>query len=1308
MLKVTRERPFPRTPEIVNGTTSIRTIGIHFGPCVLDTGVRISPRLLLVHEFLCRLQNQRCIFSEVLLYDHQQNNCTTLLSSLPSVSRILSAAISPDGQLLAISTVTRGRGARYQYTITVTSLNRQEITASIRLKTPVDVCFPGNSSHLLLLTYIPILAKVFIKRTRMQTQQLIIHPMADPLHVFGEVLHIQSTPPYILTIELPISNIKYMGADGSRHMYSRLSGILDAQRSTQILVLRLYHWHDNQLNEIRRFPITLPARYKIYPFPGRGSIQSKSILIDFVTAPQPIAIFSCHSVGCTMIKVCACLTASMFTFSLAKPLQRKAEEVNKVVSRDNTQYKNSLLAANSSTHSSQSHYEYIKDSLHKFILLVHANYLFFIQPFSLSTAQVVIVALPPYGPMYIAYSTLIPFQICNLQAYHAIKRFSQLSTVFNSISKYPSQSQYILHYVALSLVGMSKEQILADMHASRTAMDCILEYVKSPMNGHRSYADTPFGFVSYTDLAKVYMHNRVRRIVGLPDAPKIDMDVLNGLSSIKKEECLNIDAGLPHPAAVLSSLITAALNETGYGRSTITKTSSKTTDSNIRLNAHQDISATNFSASQTLAGSVYIPSAMHTYQTDYTDENHVINALNNPSIGSLLSSFTELNLMYSDIHSINNSTSDFLNSTIVTTAADTTAFDDIDEQSSQKRSRFKELSVNTIVSKRRLLFPQILGKRGKQKSKADLDTSMMSVTSKKVTSSKTPSQSQSQSQSNANVTTTTTTTADAADVADVADVRNIGSESIESDCANLSLEMTYLGRPISGSINFPMQSTIDVDSFFKYVPQPSYASIIEEINEICHLSRPWRYSVIPSYCSSTEQWSNEVTFTVFDMLLQRQIDLTIDLSQVSIGLCYPPRNAPTCIYEARLLRLNHKLVYLYHRYTQLVNINLLTIASNINIPSAFNTLQLHNLHVKWWERTLRDLRINCILEYSILVICLLEKVSTSLKIINPEDSKAAQFSSLVLKTLLLNTCTAKSDCPLSLAINLYSNPLHIFLHSVTQHSIILDSPWSKCTTMYAAHSYLHINNTVDNCMLAIQPYADTAGTMEQTGLSLQNISIYDQSVEKNIRFGAGKAVELYKYMAADSICPIRADSYAQKCHMELKKYVSNVEALAMITPRLSNFSKLITQHSSNQLSTGAGAEAEAGAGADTGTFIDTSILCTSDNFDVDNSLDNYSYIWQSSAIYREFTAIVAPFYPGIADTFFKQLYADVIFMCEACIGIDSNLLIEELNLLISICESLNLNLMGHRSTNRVFKRALALLYDRFLDSTLQEMLDGYL
>lgn len=112
-------------------------------------------------------------------------------------------------------------------------------------------------------------------------------------------------------------------------------------------------------------------------------------------------------------------------------------------------------------------------------------------------------------------------------------------------------------------------------------------------------------------------------------------------------------------------------------------------------------------------------------------------------------------------------------------------------------------------------------------------------------------------------------------------------------------------------------------------------------------------------------------------------------------------------------------------------------------------------------------------------------------------------------------------------------------------------------------------------------------------------------------------------------------------------------------------------------------------------------------------ITNYScndcrHVWRDSAIYKAFVAIVERFYPNIADPFFIQVYADVISMCEACLGIDTNFSIEELNVIISICESLNLNLMGHRSTNRVLNRALSLLYGKFSDPMLQEMMGKYL
>lgn len=1293
MLKVTRERLFPRPPGTIHGFTNIRVIGIHFGPCILDIDVKVSPRLILVHEFVCHLQNRHCIFSEVLLYDHEKNKYVTLLSSLPSASRILSAAISPDGHFLAISTATRSRGTRYQYTITVANLKQQDITASIRLRSPADVCFPGNSSHLLVLTYVPILAKIFVRRTRMQTQQLIIRPIADPLHVFGEVLHIQSTPPYILAVELPTSSTKYVDTDGSKHMYARFSGKLDTPKSTLVLVLRLYQWHENQLNEIRRFPITIPARYKIYPFPGRASIQSKSILIDLVTAPQPIAIFSCHSLGCTMIKICACLTASIFTFSLAKPLQKQTEEVNNVAPQSNAQSKNTSPITNMSNYPYKFQSESIKISLHKFILLVHTNYLVFIQPFSLSTAQLVIVSLPPYGPMYIAYSSLIPFQICNLQIYHTIKQVFKLSTIANYISKHPSQSQYILHYMTLSLIGMTKEKILADIHASRTAMDCILEYAKSSMDGSCTYADTPFGFVSYTDLAKVYICNRVRRIAGLSEAPAIDMDVLDGLSNIRTEELMHSDTIVPHPTIALSSIIMTALNEASYWKNTIAKTSSKTIDSNMHPNIHQDVSATNFSISQNLQSPRCITSAMHTYQTDYTDEFHSISAVNNPSIGSPLSSFTELNIMYSNIHNINNSSTEFLDNVIITSITDTTISDDLDELSQQKLSQLKEVSISTITSKRKLLFPQIFRKKRSKKSQLELDTSTISATSKNSTSSKAPSKSNIITDTDIDTNTVTTT---------VTDMKDTEREPLENDFVDLSLKLAYLGHPISGSINFPMQSTIDINSFLKYTSQSSDTLNFKEINEICYLSRSWRYTTIPSFYSSTEELSREITFTVFDTLLQRQIDLTIDLSQVAVGLCYPPKTVSTCLCETRLLRLNHKLAYLYHRYTQLFNINLLSIASNMNIPAASST-QLYNSHIKWWKRTLADLRSRRMLEYSTIIVCILEKVSSSLTIATPKNSTAVQFSSFVLKALLLNTYTTLNHYPRSLAINLYSNPLHIFLHSVNQDNILIDSPWSKCTTMYAAHSYLHINNTVDNYMFPTQPYTNKVGTtitIQQSELSQQHAHLYDPSMEKNIRFCAGKATELYKYMTVDSICPVHVNSYAQKCRMELNKYVSNTIALNEIVPRLYNFSNLITHtsNSTNQIS----------SQNDTGASIDLHILCASDSLEMHHSLNDYDHIWRNSAIYREFAAIVEPFYSGIAPIFFKQLYVDILFMCEACIEIDTSLLIEEFILIISVLESLNLTLLGHKSTNRVFKRTLALLYNSFPDELLQKMLSLYL
>lgn len=1260
MLTVTRERLFPHPSKTMEGSANLRAVGVYFGQCVFDTNITASPRLLLVRELVCHLHNQRSIFSEVLLYDHRQNNSTTLLSSLPSASRILSAAISPDGSLLAISTVTRDWGSRYQYTTTVTSLKRPGITASIRLRSPADVCFPGDSSHLLLLTYVPILAKVFVKRTRLQTQQLILRPLIDPLHVFGEVLHVQSSPPYVLTIELPATTTKYTDIDGMRHMYARMLTQLDTRGATQILVLRLYRWHNDQLNEIRRLPVTIPARYKVHPFPSRGSIQCKSVLIDLVTTPQPVAIFSCHSLGCTLIKVCACLTASIFTFSLASPLQNSTEETAKKLSQDKAS--NGRRPSTEQTFTYHPYHEYIIASLHKYILLAHANYLLFIQPFSLIAAQLVIVALPLYKPMHIAYSALIPFQICNLQTYCALKKFSKLPQVSSYISQHSLQAQYLLHYMALSLINMSREQILADMYAVRTTMDRAIEYTRSSLSGSGSYSDTPFGFISYTDLAKVYMHKRIRHVAGLPEAPKISTETLYGWSGIDKDEYLGLEMDLSHPALLLSSLIKLALNEITSGTNTVVKTSSKTTDSNPYPKNQQDISATNFSTSQRFAGQACIPSAMHTCQTDYTDERHRIGSLVTPPVISPSSTLTDLNLVYSETHSANNSPDDFLNSTVIASVADTSAFDEADEQPSQKRSRYKEVSANTIILKQKPLFPQIHGRNKRKKHLADPDNSAASVISKKSTSSK--------------IVTQPTT---------VIEPKSPEHKPLENDSVSLSLELAYLGMPISGSINFPMHSSVDMNELLKYIPQPKHALHLKKIDEVCHLSKSWRYSVIPSYYSSTEEWSKEVTFSIFDMLLQRQLDLTVDLSQVSISLCYPSNHVSKCLYEARLLRLNHKLVSLYYRYAQLVCINLLAITSDVNISSS-SASKLHDLHVRWWERTLKNLRAHCILEYTVLVLCLLEKVSTSLQAISPNKLDAIQFSSAAFKTLLLTSQIANDSYPRSLAINLYSNPLHVFLHSVAQDKIMIESPWSRCTTMYAAHAYLHISN------------ATTTSAAEQCEASQQNIPVYDQSIAQNIRFGAGRTIDLYNYMSTDSICPTYVNNYAQECFAELNQYVSNISTLATITPCLSNFSRLITQPLDNQLS----------IEDDTGGFVDKIVLHAPDDLDPEQDNGDYKHIWCNSAIYKAFMAIVGPLYPDVAASFFKQLCADVIFMCEACIGIDTNFSVEELSLIISICESCNLSLTGHKSTSRVFKRALSLLYDRFPDPTLQEMLAEYL
>ncbi|EFO64045.1 BC2 protein [Giardia lamblia P15] len=1280
MLTITRERLFPRSSGTTEGPANVRVIGVHFGPCVLDIGIEVSPRFLLVKEVICRLRSQHCIFSEILLYDHQHNKSTTLLSSLPSTSRILSAAISPNGHLLAISTVTRDWGARYQYTTTVTNLKQQGLTASIRLRSPADVCFPGDSSHLLLLTYIPVLTKVFIKRTRLQTQQLIIHPMTDSLHVFGEALHVQGSPPYVLVIELPTAANKYTDVNGLRHMYTRLLGQLGTRGSTQLLVLRLYRWYNGQLNEIRRLPITIPARYKVHPFPSRGSIQCKSVLIDLVTIPQPIVIFSCHSLGCTMIKICACLTASIFTFSLATPLQKPTEDALKTMFQTNAPHEKTLPTERDFT--SPSNCEHVTTSLHKFILLVHANYLLFIQPFSLSAAQLVIVALPSYGPMYIAYSALLPFQICNSQAYYALKQFSKLSPVSTYISKHQSQAQYLLHYMALSLVGLSKEQILADMHTVRTTIDRILEYVTSPMSGSGGYADTPFGFISYTELANVYIHKRVRQIAGLPEAPEMDVEVLCGWSGLNKEDYPGVGTDSLHPASLLISLITVALSDSTSGTSTFTRTTLKTTDSPLTPRTHQDVSATNLSTPRRLTNLARIPSAMHTCQTDYTDEHRNPGGLSIPPIVVAPSTFTDFNIVHSEVHNANDSSSDFLTSTVITSVADTTAFDEPDEQPSQKRLRpgYKELPIDTLVSKRKVLFSQFQRTKKRQKHLGDLDSSMTSVVSKKSMSSKLTSQS-----------------------TPIAEAKDLEQGSLKSDCASLSLEIAYLNQPISGTINFPMQSIIDLTSLLKYIPQPSYTSYFRDIDEICHLSRSWRYSVIPSYYSSTEEWSNKVTFTVFDMLLQRQLDLTVDLSRLAINLCYPhPKDMFTCLYEARLLRINHKLVLLYHRYSRLLYINLLTIASDINIPSSSNCFQFHSINVEWWKRLLNKLRMHCILEYSALVSCLLEKVSISLKASTPNNSNAIQFSLLVLKGILLNNHKANASCPCSLAVNLYSNPLHVFLHSVTQDKLVTSSPWSKCTTMYAVHSYLHISNTLEHLPSVTQlctGRTDATNSLEQFGMLQQNIPIYDQSIEKNIRFGIGRAIELYKYMSTDSICPAYTNNYAKECLVELNTYVSNITALDMITQScLPTFSGFLTQHSDNQLSIEDDVEVPA----------NTSMLHVSDDLITTYDCDGYKQVWCNSAIYKAFVAIVERFYLNIADSFFTQLYADVISICEACIGIDTNFSIEELNVVISICESLNLNLMGHRSTSRVLNRTLSLLYSKFSDSMLQEMIRGYL
>lgn len=1279
MLTITRERLFPRSSGTTEGPANLRVIGVHSGPCVLDVGTETSPRFLLVREIICRLQNQRCIFSEILLHDHQHNKSATLLSSLPSTSRILSAAISPNGHLLAISTVTRDWGARCQYTITVTNLKQQGLTASIRLRSPADVCFPGDSSYLLLLTYIPVLTKLFIKRTRLQTQQLIIRPVADSLHIFGEALHVQGSPPYVLIIELPTAANKYIDVNGMRHMYARLLGQLDARGSTQLLVLRLYRWYNNQLNEIRRLPVTIPARYKVHPFPSRGSIQCRSVLIDLVTTPQPIAIFSCHSLGCTMIKICACLTASIFTFSLATPLQKVTEDAPRTAFQANAPHEKTLPAERDSTY--LFNYEYVTATLHKFILLVHANYLLFIQPFSLSAAQLVIVALPSYGSMYIAYSALLPFQVCNFQAYYALKQFSKLPPVSSYISKYQSQAQYLLHYMALSLVDLSKEQILTDMHAARTTIDRMLEYVISPMSGSGGYADTPFGFISYAELASVYMHTRVRQIAGLPEAPKLDVEALCGWTGLNKENYPDVGMDSLHPTSLLSSLITLALNDPKSGASTLARTTSKATDSTPSPHTHQDVSATNLSTSRRLANPARIPSAMHTCQTDYTDEPRSPGELSIPPIVVAPPTLTDLNALHSEVHSVNDSPDNFLTSTVTTSVADTTAFDELDEQPPQKRSgpRHKELSIDTLVSQRKVLLSQFQRKRKKQKQAADLDSSVTSVVSKKSMSSKLTSQS-----------------------TPMIEAKDLEQKSLESDCASLSLELTYLSRPISGSINFPMQSTIDLTGLLKCIPQPSYTFYLKDIDEICHLSRSWRYSVIPSYCSSAEGWSTKVTFAAFDMLLQRQLDLTVDLSQLAINLCHPrPKDMCACLYEARLLRLNHKLVLLYHRYTRLLHINLLTIASDINTPSFSDSSQLHSIHVEWWKRLLSKLRTHCMLEYSTLVGCLLEKVSISLKTSNPSDSNAIQFSLLALKGILLNTQKANTSYPCSLAINLYSNPLHVFLHSVTQDKILTSSPWSKCTTMYAAHSYLHISNTLEHPSSATQlctSKTDATNSLEQFEIPQQNIPIYDQSVEKNIKFGAGRAIELYKYMSTDSICPTYTNNYAQECLVELNTYVSDITALTTVAPCLSAFSGLITQRLDGQPSVEDEIEAS----------IDTPILHASADLITSYNCNDCRHVWRDSAIYKAFVAIVERFYPNIADPFFIQVYVDVISMCEACLGIDTNFSIEELNVIISICESLNLNLMGHRSTSRVLNRALSLLYGKFSDPMLQEMMGKYL
>lgn len=100
------------------------------------------------------------------------------------------------------------------------------------------------------------------------------------------------------------------------------------------------------------------------------------------------------------------------------------EDAPRTAFQANAPHEKTLPAERDSTY--LFNYEYVTATLHKFILLVHANYLLFIQPFSLSTAQLVIVALPSYGSMYIAYSALLPFQVCNFQAYYALKQFSKL------------------------------------------------------------------------------------------------------------------------------------------------------------------------------------------------------------------------------------------------------------------------------------------------------------------------------------------------------------------------------------------------------------------------------------------------------------------------------------------------------------------------------------------------------------------------------------------------------------------------------------------------------------------------------------------------------------------------------------------------------------------------------------------------------------------------------------------------------------------------------------------------------------------